>query len=128
MRHEAERRIGHLYPKAKLPDGSDATVIAGMWARTVRSPDPAAKGAMVPLISSFLLSTKEGRNAWVAPVVDTTAPDGYRFEVNTGIPVRADEDRLKAGTKSAKGQAFVYVLTWIIHQGWRAVVQPADLM
>jgi putative DNA methylase len=56
MREEAERRIGHLYPKAKLPDGSEATVIAWLWARTVRSPDPAAKGAMVPLASSFMLS------------------------------------------------------------------------
>jgi putative DNA methylase len=44
MRNEAEKRIGHLYPKAMLPDGSEATVIAWLWARTVRSPDPAAKG------------------------------------------------------------------------------------
>jgi putative DNA methylase len=40
MRNEAERRIGHLYPKARLPDGSEAAVIAWLWARTVRSPDP----------------------------------------------------------------------------------------
>src|SRR6202166_1303204 len=59
MRDEAERRIGHLYPKARLPDGSEATVIAWLWARTVRSPDPAAKGALVPLVSNFLLSMKE---------------------------------------------------------------------
>jgi putative DNA methylase len=66
MRDEAERRIGHLYPKARLPDGSEATVIAWLWARTVRSPDPTARTpqgsrAMVPLVSSFLLSTKEGK-------------------------------------------------------------------
>jgi putative DNA methylase len=48
MRDEAERRIGHLYSKARLPDGSEATVIAWLWARTVRSPDPRTKGAMVP--------------------------------------------------------------------------------
>src|SRR5262249_5592784 len=54
MRDEAERRIGHLYPKAQLSDGTEATVIAWLWARTVRSPDPAAKGAMVPLVSSFM--------------------------------------------------------------------------
>ena len=53
MRDEAEKRIGHLYPKAILPDGSEATVIAWLWARTVRSPDPAAKGAMVPLVSTM---------------------------------------------------------------------------
>ncbi len=44
IRKEAERRIGHLYPKARLPDGQDATVVAWLWARTVRSPDPAARG------------------------------------------------------------------------------------
>ena len=49
MRDEAAKRIGHLYPSVALPDGSEATVIAWIWARTVRSPDPAAKGAMVPL-------------------------------------------------------------------------------
>ena len=52
--------------RASLPEGeaarwSEATVIAWLWARTVRSPDPAAKGAMVPLVSSFMLSTKEGK-------------------------------------------------------------------
>jgi putative DNA methylase len=102
MRDEAERRIGHLYPKATLPGGSEATVIAWLWARTVRSPDPAAKGAMVPLVSSFLLSTKEGRKAWVEPVLDPAAPDGYRFEVRTGKLAKADEERLKGGTKRGR--------------------------
>jgi putative DNA methylase len=103
MRDEAEKRIGHLYPKAQLPDGTEATVIAWLWARTVRSPDPAAKGAMVPLVSSFMLSTKEGKKAWVEPVIDPAAPNGYRFEVQTGKLSKADEERLKKGTKSSRG-------------------------
>jgi len=111
MRDEAERRIGKFYPKAKLPDGSEATVIAWLWARTVRSPDPAAKGAMVPLVSSFMLSTKEGKKAWVEPVLDSQAPDGYRFEVRTGNLSKADEARLKKGTKTARGSNFTCVLT-----------------
>ena len=111
MRDEAEKRIGHLYPKAKLPDGSEATVIAWLWARTVRSPDPAAKGAMVPLVSSFMLSTKEGKKAWVEPVIDPAAPEGWRFEVKTGALSKLSEERVKKGTKSAKGQAFVCILT-----------------
>ena len=102
MRDEAEKRIGHLYPKAKLPDGSEATVIAWLWARTVRSPDPAAKGAMVPLVSSFLLSTKKGRNAWVEPVIDANEADGYRFEVKTGTLPMVDAARLKRGTKAGR--------------------------
>jgi len=110
MRDEAEKRIGHLYPKAKLPDGSEATVIAWLWTRTVRSPDPAAKGAMAPLVSSFMLSTKEGKKAWVEPVIDPSAPDGWRFEVRTGMLSKADEERLKKGTKTARGN-FACLLT-----------------
>lgn len=111
MRDEAEKRIGHLYPKAKLPDGSEATVIAWLWARTVRSPDPAAKGAMVPLVSSFMLSTKEGKKAWVEPVIDPHAPGGWRFEVKTGELGKADEEEKKRGTKTGRGTNFACVLT-----------------
>jgi putative DNA methylase len=112
MRDEAERRIGHLYPKARLPDGSEATVIAWLWARTVRSPDPRARGAMVPLVSSFMLSTKEGKKAWVEPVIDADAPDGWRFEVRTGMLLKADEEKLKSGTKGGdRGSTFGCVLT-----------------
>lgn len=112
MRDEAERRIGHLYPKARLPDGSEATVIAWLWARTVRSPDPVAKGAMVPLVSSFMLSTKEGKKAWVQPVIDAGAPDGWRFEVKRGHLSKADEERVKQGTKGeGRGSSFACVLT-----------------
>ena len=123
MRDEAERRIGHLYPKARLgapasgPHAAgtaalpgEATVIAWLWARTVRSPDPRAKGAMVPLVSSFMLSTKEGKKAWVEPVIDPRAPDGWRFEVRSGTLANADEERLKKGTKSARA-SFSCVLT-----------------
>ena len=112
IRDQAERRIGHLYPKVKLPDGSEATVVAWLWARTVRSPDPAARGAMVPLVASFILSTKEGRKAWAEPVIDASAPDGWRFEVKTGVLSKGDEHRLKDGTKGqGRGSDFACVLT-----------------
>jgi putative DNA methylase len=111
MRDEAEKRIGHLYPKAKLPDGTESTVIAWLWARTVRSPDPAAKGAMVPLVSSFMLSTKEGKKTWVEPVIDPAAPEGWRFEVKSGALKKADEERLKKGTKTSRGSNFLCILS-----------------
>ena len=81
MRDEAERRIGHLYPKVALPPehgGGKATVIAWIWARTVRSPNPAWDGPM-PLVRSFALSTKKGET-WVQPVVDWDQRR-IRFEV-----------------------------------------------
>jgi putative DNA methylase len=111
MRTEAEKRIGHLYPKAKLPDGSEATVIAWIWARTVRSPDPSAQGAMVPLVSSFLLSTKEKKKVWIEPVIDELALDGWRFEIRSGNPSKSVIDQLRNGTKSAKAQAFICIRT-----------------
>ena len=69
MKEEAERRIGHLYPKAKLPGGGEATVIAWLWARTVKCPNPVC-GAQMPLASSFELSTKAGKRAWVQPIIN----------------------------------------------------------
>lgn len=70
MKQEAYKRIGHLYPKAKLADGSEAPVIAWIWARTVKCPNPAC-GCEMPLASSYVLSKKKGKCAWVEPhVVD----------------------------------------------------------
>jgi putative DNA methylase len=111
MRDEAEKRIGHLYPKAILPDGSQATVIAWLWARTVRSPDPAGKGAMVPLVSNFMLASKEGKKAWVKLILDSSSRHGYRFEVCTGDLDQVQEEHLKRGTKSGRGSNFVCALT-----------------
>lgn len=68
IRDEAEKRIGHLYPKAKLPDGSEATVIAWIWARTVTCPNPAC-GIAMPLVRSWWLGKKPGKEAYVIPKV-----------------------------------------------------------
>lgn len=111
MRAEAANRVGQFYPAATLLDGSVGTVIAWLWARTVKSPDPAAQGAMVPLVSSFILSNKDGRKVWVVPIVDQKAPDGYRFEVRSGVLPKAEEAVLKKGTKRGRGTHFECILT-----------------
>ena len=69
MRDEAEKRIGHLYPKATLPDGSKASVIAWIWARTVTCPSPAC-GIEMPLVRSWWLGKKKGKEAYVVPRVE----------------------------------------------------------
>lgn len=113
MREEAQKRIGHLYPQVEItadmalerPDlreyvGKKLTVIAWLWARTVKSPNPAFAHVDVPLASTFVLSSKAGKEAWVEPVVDG---DSYRFTVRMGKPPEA----AKSGTKvSAKGANF----------------------
>ena len=111
MREEAEKRIGHLYPKVELtekmvaerPDlkrykGRKLTVIAWLWARTVKSPNPAFADVEVPLASTFMLSTKKGKEAYVEPVIEGR---GYRFTVKVGKP--PDTDAAKAGTKLSRG-------------------------
>ena len=73
MKQEAYKRIGHLYPKVKVPEeqgGGKATVIAWIWARTVKCPNPAC-GCEMPLVRSFELSKKKGKAAWVEPVFDS---------------------------------------------------------
>lgn len=69
MCHEAEKRIGHLYPKATLSDGSKATVIAWIWARTLTCPNPACRIKM-PLVRSWWLGKKKGKEAYLMPSVE----------------------------------------------------------
>lgn len=85
IQQEAERRIGHLYPQVGLPrdpGGINATVIAWLWARTVTCPNPAC-GARMPLVSSFVLSTKKGKETWIQPIVDRVAKT-VEFAVRSG--------------------------------------------
>lgn len=132
MRDEAEKRIGHLYPKVKVvkqKDGTyrhatpeeiqsavrnprstiqELTVIAWLWARTVKSPNPAFRNVDVPLASTFMLSTKPGKEAYVEPVIETS---GYRFTVKVGKP--KDAEAAKAGTKLAHGANFKCVMSGV---------------
>ncbi len=118
MRDEAQKRIGHLYPKIDVsaemaqnkenprPDlkpyvGQSLTVIAWLWARTVKSPNPAFAQVDVPLASTFMLSTKAGKEAYVEPVIEG---GGYRFTVKVGKP--KDAEGAKNGTKLARGANF----------------------
>ena len=111
MREEAERRIGYLYPKLVVteemvrarPDlkpyaGRKLTVVAWLWARTVKSPNPAFSEVEVPLISTFMLSTKKGKEAYVEPVIDG---GDYHFTVKAGSP--PDATAAKSGTKLSRG-------------------------
>ena len=114
MRDQAEKRIGHLYPKIEVTaemvversdleryKGRELTVIAWLWARTVKSPNPAFADVEVPLASTFMLSTKKGKETYVEPVIEGR---GYRFTVKVGKP--PDTDAAKAGTKLSRGANF----------------------
>ena len=111
MRDEAEKRIGYLYPKIEVtadmaeerPDlepyvGRKLTVIAWLWARTVKSPNPAFANVDVPLASTFVLSTKKDKEAYVEPVPED---GGYRFTVKAGTPSEGAKNGTTAGKRSA---------------------------
>ena len=112
MRDEAQRRIGHLYPKVVITDhmvrerpdlkpyaGRELPVIAWLWARTVKSPNPSIADVQVPLVSTFVLSTKKGKEAYVEPVIRR---DGYQFSIKVGTP----SDVARAGTRLSRGANF----------------------
>lgn len=94
IRDQAKERIGHLYPEVEVttemaaarPDledlaGERLTVVAWIWARTVKSPNPAFSHVEVPLASSFVLCPMAGKEAWVEPVVER---DSYSFNMRVG--------------------------------------------
>ncbi len=91
MRDEAEKRIGHLYPKVKV-GGIKATVIAWIWARTVICPNPACGGTM-PLVRSFWLGKKRGKERYVVPI-----PDGKRVRFEIDGPKRHPHEGTVSGT------------------------------
>lgn len=117
MRDQAEKRIGHLYPTVTVaesmasdrPDlkpfvGQDLTVIAWLWVRTVKSPNPAFSHVDVPLASTFVLSTKPGNEAYIEPVV---RGDHYTFNVKAGNPTAA----AGSGTSAGKRKAFTCLVS-----------------
>ncbi|MBN2560621.1 MAG: DUF1156 domain-containing protein [Phycisphaerae bacterium] len=113
IRDEAEKRIGHLYPKVKItkemakdrPDlklyvDGEFAVIAWLWARTVPSPNPACAEAHVPLFRNFWLSTRPGSETWVEPIINCDKRS-YSLVVRRGKPAAGfDADR---GTVDRKG-------------------------
>lgn len=118
MRDEAERRVGHLYPRIEItPDmakdrqdlklvvGKKLTVVAWLWARTVKSPNPAFSNVDVPLVSTFMLSGKVGKEAYMEPKVHEGR---YSFEIKLGKPKNSE---FKNGTKLARGANFRCLLS-----------------
>jgi putative DNA methylase len=119
MREEAEKRIGKLYPKIAVTTkmakersdlkpyaGQELTVIAWLWARTVKSPNPAFANVDVPLVSTYLLATKDKKQAYVRPVVES---GDYRFEVR--VCSSAPPKEAHYGTKLSRGANFKCLLS-----------------
>lgn len=110
IKAEAWKRIGHLYPTVKVTKsmaesvprlkgraGQNLTVSAWIWARTVKSPNPAFSHVQVPLISSYILSGKEGREVYLQPRIEG---ERYSFDVVYRAPT--DREAARAGTKFAR--------------------------
>lgn len=111
LRREAEKRIGHLYPTVRVtPElaedradlekyvGQDLRVVAWLWARTVKSPNPAFSHVDVPLAATFLLSKKKGSEAYIEPLFEG---EEYRFVVKQGTA--PDPEKARRGTKLSRG-------------------------
>ncbi|MDX2181399.1 MAG: DUF1156 domain-containing protein [Bryobacteraceae bacterium] len=122
MRDQAEQRIGHLYPKIEItPEmaaegradlkryiGKKLRVIAWLWTRTVKSPNPAFANLNVPLASTFVLCSKTGKEVFIDPIVEG---DGYTFKVRHGKP--KDMEAAKNGTRAGKAQDFLCLMSGV---------------
>ncbi len=118
MREQAEKRIGHLYPKVKItkemidngrPDlrpylNKELTVIAWLWARTIPSPNPAANNVAVPLTTTFKILGEGNDTYFIEPIIDDNS---YFFVVKRGIPPKS----INAGTKLGRGVKFRCLIT-----------------
>ncbi len=101
MKDEAQKRIGHMYPSAKLGGGANALVVAWIWARTVTCPNPACKIEM-PLVRSWWLRNKKGREAYIVPTVL-----GGRVEFTIGNDPRFAPKATDVGTVGRTGATCV---------------------
>ena len=97
----AKAELSKLYP---VESKTGASVVAWIWARTVKSPNPVYSDVDVPLMKSFVLASKKGRETWISPIVTNTS---YEFEIKQGkIP-----DSAKSGTKSSRGANFTCLMS-----------------
>jgi putative DNA methylase len=127
MREQAQQAVGELYPSLKLPEqfgGGEALVIAWLWTRTIRCPNPAC-GLQMPLVRSWRLSAKPGRETWVHPVVDR-ASNTVRFDIHTGTGAPTD------GTIGRQGASCVACdtavpLTYVRAEGRAGRMKPEML-
>jgi putative DNA methylase len=100
INEEAKRRIGKYYPKVKIGN-KEHNVITWLWARTVKCPNPAC-GCEMPLVRSFILSSKKKPNFYSRPIVERT-PNGNKV---TGYEVLQGTAEIK-GTVNRGGAVCV---------------------
>lgn len=116
MKAEAFKRIGHLYPKAHIKSSlaihgeggtsackadkggeAEATVIAWIWARTVKCPNPAC-GCQMPLVSSFVLSKKANHKACIRPIIDKVHKT-IQYTIEENYKEEPESPKLSRGAK-----------------------------
>ena len=106
IKEQAAKRIGNLYPLIEITSemvnerrdlkslvGQKLTVVAWLWARTVKSPNPAFATVDVPLATTFVLSSQAENEAYAEPIINGAH---YHFRVRTGTPTA----QAQIGTKT----------------------------
>ena len=80
MFDQANKRIGKYYPLSSKKE----KVVAWIWTRTVKCPNPSC-GVIVPLARSFLLHKKKGLTISIKPEI---IKNEVRFSIDkTGLPI-----------------------------------------
>jgi putative DNA methylase len=98
--YEIDDNLTKEYPFLAKMKGEKLKTVAWIWARTVKSPNPAFSSVNVPLATTFLVSSKKGKEAFICPVYE----DGmikYVIKYGDGF----DRPEVKAGTKAGGRRA-----------------------
>ena len=97
MKEEAFKRIGKFYPTVTVQTShgsSEAKVIAWIWARTVKCPNPAC-GCEMPLVKTFNVCQKNDKERYVS--VEFDAKKAPVFHVYPGLSPMTETVNRKGG-------------------------------
>ncbi|MEI2713848.1 MAG: DUF1156 domain-containing protein [Nocardioides sp.] len=99
MHGEVQKLVGHMFPVVGGKPG-----VAWIWARTIACPNPAC-GIEMPLVRSWWLAKKKGKETFVVPsiVPDATHPSGHRVEFAIGHDKAYAPDSGRDGTVERTG-------------------------
>jgi putative DNA methylase len=111
----SKNKLQNYYPTYITPNKEEYKVVAWLWSRTIRCPNPAC-GCQLPLIRSFQLSKKEKNKVFAEPIIERG-----KQNVITGYEIKEGEATLKK-TVSRSGAVCVCCgdavpLTYIRNEG-----------
>jgi len=85
VRKRVEDAVGPHYPKVSSNETSELNVLAWIWARTVKCPNPSC-GIKMPLVRSWWVCKRDKKQTWIQPIANSGLVE-YRLVRGKGGPI-----------------------------------------